>query len=368
MVTDSSNPDGTIAPEEIAFLARRSRGVGMAITAPCAVSTTGRVLDGEWSCQSDDRTSSLAAAAAAIKGSGAVAVLQLHHGGRLCPAGVIGAQPLAPSSLRAGQTGTDAPRGMTEEEIEKTIEAFGHAAKRAILAGFDGIEINGAGGSLLQQFFSPLTNTRTDQWGGPVENRAAFPIAVVEEVQEVVRRNAYRPFSIGYRLSAEEIEEGGITIEQTLELVEGLVACRLDWLHVVTSSYFAGSIRHPEDQRTRTRIIAEKVKKKTLVIGCGAIADPADALRAVDDGADMVALGRALVIDPEWAVKVAEGRIDQIVRCLPSGPTVPEELSIPPRMYRMITGRPGWMNLCQEHQEMEPRFTGSSARMQLVES
>lgn len=348
MTTYSSNPDGTIAPEELAYLRRRCKGVGMAITAACYVSASGHAFDGQWSCASDEMIPSLRAAAETIKRAGAIAILQLHHGGRLCTSSINGRMPVGPSAVRAERQGAEVPREMTEAEIEETIDAFGRAAKRAIQAGFDGVEIHGANGYLLQQFFSPHANRRADQWGGSVENRAAFPIAVVEEVQEVVRRNAYRPFSIGYRLSPEEIEQPGITIDETIQLVEGLVACRLDWIHISTNNYFAGSLRNPEDRRTRSRIISETVRNRTLVIGCGSIVEPDDAAAVLEDGCDMVALGRGLLMEPEWVEKVVEERYDEIRRCIPNSATAPSELAIPPRMYRKLMGRPGWVTVCQE--------------------
>jgi 2,4-dienoyl-CoA reductase-like NADH-dependent reductase (Old Yellow Enzyme family) len=347
MTTCSSNADGTITPDEIEFLRRRSRGVGMAMTAPCFVIGHGHAFHGQWSCAGDEMIPSLRQAAEAIKGSGAVAVLQLHHGGRRSPASLLGHPPLSASAIAAERPGADLPREMTEGEIEQTIKAFGQAAKRAIRAGFDGVEIHGASGYLLQQFFSSHSNRRSDQWGGSVENRAAFPIAVLEEVQEIVRRNAYFPFSIGYRLSPEEIEEPGITMKDTLQLVEGLVACRIDWLHVVTPDYFGGSLSNPMDRRPRARMIAEKVGGRTKVIGTGAITSPDDALRLLDDGVSLVALGRGLVMDPDWVQKVLAGESDMIRECLPAS-GADELLTIPTPMYRRMLARPGWIPVCSE--------------------
>jgi 2,4-dienoyl-CoA reductase-like NADH-dependent reductase (Old Yellow Enzyme family) len=344
MTTYASNPDGTITDAEIEFLRRRSRGVGMAMTAACYVINHGHTFDGQWSCASDDMIPSLRSAANAIRQGGAVAILQIHHGGRLAPSSILGHQPLAPSAVTAERPGAEMPREMTELEIEQTIRAFGAAARRAIVAGFDGVEIHGANGYLLQQFFSPHSNRRGDQWGGSVENRAAFPIAVLEEVREVVRSNAYRPFSIGYRLSPEERENPGITMEETLQLVEGLAACRPDWIHVSTGDYFGGSIRDDHDRRTRAGMIAERVAGKTMVIGVGSVVDPNDAALVLEDGASLVALGRALVMEPEWVEKVAAGEEGSIRACLPSDGV--DTLTIPPRMYSRMAGRPGWLPLC----------------------
>lgn len=345
MTTYSSHPDGTISREELAFLERRARGLGMVMTAACYVIHHGHAFDGQWSCATETMVPSLRAAATAIKRGGALAVLQIHHGGRLSPASILGHEPLAPSAVPARRAGADTPRAMTEAEIEETIKAFGQAARRAILAGYDGVEIHGANSYLLQQFFSPHANRRTDQWGGTVENRAAFPIAVLEEVQEIVRRNAYRPFAIGYRLSPEEVEEPGISLHDTMQLVEGIVACRPDWIHISTNDYFAGSIRASGDRVPRAKLIAERVRKRATVIGVGSIYTPDSAVRVLADGVDLVALGRSMIIEPEWPAKVECGDIRGLRACLP--PVGAESLlDIPPGMYRRILGRPGWLPLC----------------------
>ena len=349
MATYSSNPDGTITEEEISYLRRRSKDVGMVITAACYVSPDGQAFDGQWSCADDAMIPSLRRAAEAIKSAGAVAVLQLHHGGRLCRSGVIGESPLSASAVAAERPGAETPREMTEEEIERTIKAFGQAARRAIRAGFDGVEIHGANGYLLQQFFSPHSNLRTDQWGGTLENRAAFPIAVLEEVQEVVRRNAYTPFCIGYRLSPEEVESPGIAIADTLQLVEGLAACRPDWIHVSTQDYYAGSLRNPADRRPRAALVARQVRGRTVVIGSGSLNTPELAVAPLADGVSLVAIGRALLIEPEWGAKVLSGNAEELRRCLPAGGAV-EELSIPAPMYARLLGTPGWLPVCSEPQ------------------
>jgi len=361
MTTYASNPDGTITPEELEYLRRRSRGVGMVITAACYVIGHGHTFDGQWSCASDDMIPSLRSAAEAIRGEGAVAVLQLHHGGRLAPASILGHAPLAPSAVASERSGSDTPRAMEEQEIEETINAFGAAARRAIQAGFDGVEIHGANGYLLQQFFSPHANRRTDQWGGSPENRAAFPIAVLEEVQKIVRRNAYRPFSIGYRLSPEEITEPGITMQDTLQLVEGLAACRPDWIHISTNDYFAGSIRDKGDYHPRARMIAERMRGRTTVIATGSITTPAAAAGVLTDGPDLVAMGRSLLMEPEWVAKVMGGMEDDIRTCLPAAGGA-ETLAIPPAMYRKLLGRPGWLPVCRE-QTATSRLNGIDRQM-----
>jgi 2,4-dienoyl-CoA reductase-like NADH-dependent reductase (Old Yellow Enzyme family) len=356
MTTYSSHADGTITAEEIAFLKRRSHGVGMAITAACYVIDHGHAFEGQWSCASDAMIPSLRQAAEAIKAGGALAILQIHHGGRLAPASLLGHAPLAPSAVAAMRPGADVPREMTESEIEATIKAFGAGALRAIRAGFDGVEIHGANGYLIQQFFSPHANRRTDQWGGSIENRAAFPIAVLEEVQEIVRRNAYRPFSIGYRLSPEEIEEPGIDMSDTIQLVEGLAACRPDWLHISTNNYFAGSLRDTADTLPRARVIAGLVRGRVTVIGVGSVATPAHALEVLAGGSNLVALGRSLIMEPEWVERVINGQEHEIRATLPASGGA-ELLTIPEPMYRKMVGRPGWLPVSNDSFTPPPGWT-----------
>ncbi len=288
-MTWTSNLDGTITADELALLRRRSRGVAMTVTAGCAVTASARVATSQWRCDSDEMLRSLASAAEAIRSEGALAVLELHHGGRLDRSD----DRLTPVRAAAASVGLPVgprtSRQMSDIEIEATIEAYGAAALRAIHAGFNGVEIHGALGSLPHQFFSPATNRRSDHWGGTLEGRAAFPIAVLEEVQKVVRRNATVPFAIGYRLSPLDGEPHGFTFDDTLALVDGLATCRPKWLHVACGSYFDARIR---GGRTAAGRIARVAADRTLVIGSGAICSDDEAARVLTDGVDLVAIER----------------------------------------------------------------------------
>jgi 2,4-dienoyl-CoA reductase-like NADH-dependent reductase (Old Yellow Enzyme family) len=353
----SSDPDGSITAAELEFLRRRSLGVGMAITPGACVSLDGRIYDGGWICADDASIPILQEVARAIKSSGAVAVLQLFHGGRLSPAALLGHSPHSASAIRAEHPGADLPREMTEKEIEETIKAFGLAARRAIRAGFDGVEIRGA--ELPQQFFSPHSNRRSDQWGGSVENRAAFPIAVLEEVQEVVRRNAYTPFGIGYSIVPEEQERPGTTLSDSLQLVEGLAACRPDWIRVCVPDVYGGSRRDASDTRPQTPIIAEKVGGKTVVIGCGSITHPETAVNIIRDGAGLAALGRALLVDPEWVSRAVADEVEEIRHCLPASGG-DEYLAIPSRLYARLLDNSGWLPICGERERRSVEALGGA--------
>ncbi len=296
----SAAPEEIISPEQLRSLQRQSRGVGMTISPPCAVTIEGRAGDREWDCADDEAIPDLRRVAEAIHEGGALAVLHIRHSGRLSPSSIRKHAPMAPDTIGDESPVAELPHEMTEQEIEETIKAFGRGARRAILAGFDAVEIDGADGTLLQQFFSPSSNQRRDQWGGGVENRAAFPIAVLEEVREVVRRNAYRPFAIGYRLSPEEALELGISMDQTLQLVEGLVACRPDWIHVSTENFLAGSLRSGRDRRSCAAVIAERIAHRTDVLASGEITTAEQAASALAAGANLVGIGRSLVSSADW--------------------------------------------------------------------
>ena len=339
MTTWSSHDDGTIHEDELAYIARRADGPGLFMTAACHVHPLGKAFDGQWSATSDEMIPSLRSAAEVIHAKNGRAILQIHHGGRMCPATLLGAQPVSASAEPAERAGADVPRPMTENEIHETIRSFADATQRAIAAGYDGVEIHGANTYLLQQFFSPHSNRRNDDWGGSVEKRMRFPLAVTDAVLEAARA-AERPFAVGYRISPEEIEEPGITMADTLQLVDALAERALDWLHVSVRSYQAAPLRPDTPCLPPTRCIIQRLGGKLPVIGVGLIHSPEDAISILDDGCAAVALGRIALMEPEWVQKVVDGRVAEIRTTLPAtGGDV--ELTIPGPMYQILVNRDG---------------------------
>jgi 2,4-dienoyl-CoA reductase-like NADH-dependent reductase (Old Yellow Enzyme family) len=202
------------------------------------------------------------------------------------------------------------PQEMTEDEIHATIAAFGEATRRAIEAGFDGVEVHGANHYLLQQFFSTFSNHRTDAWGGDLERRMAFPLAVVAEVQRVAAQ-AGRPFVVGYRLCPDEVhgETVGYTAEDSAVLADRLAAAGVDYVHV---SLFTGYATGPEGSgRSHGQILRDAVAGRCPVVIVSEVTSQDGALRALEHG-DLVAVGRAALIEPDLAAKLATGRADEI--------------------------------------------------------
>jgi 2,4-dienoyl-CoA reductase-like NADH-dependent reductase (Old Yellow Enzyme family) len=244
------------------------------------------------------------------------------------------------SAVPSERAGSVTPRELSTDEIESIIHAFSQTAHRAIEAGYDGIEIHGANGYLIQQFFSPHSNRREDKWGGTLEKRLSFPLAVVEEVQKVVKQHAKHPFIVGYRFSPEEPETPGITMADTLRLVDALTDKKLDYLHVSQLDFKAGPRRGVEDTRSRLEIIQERVGDRIPVIGVGSIYQAEDALKAFETGVPLLALGRELIIDPDWVEKIENGREAEIVTTIDKN--AQERLVVPDPLWQAIVHRPGW--------------------------
>ncbi|WHY88669.1 NADH-dependent flavin oxidoreductase [Neobacillus novalis] len=343
MTNWSSNPDGTVSDEEVAYYSRRSNGVGMVVTACTYVTANGKGFHGEFGSDRDDLIPSLRRLASAIKEQGAKAVLQIFHGGRMCPPELVPNGEIVSASAVPAEQGTvshQVPRALSATEIQSIIRDFGESTRRAIEAGFDGVELHGANGYLIQQFFSPHSNRREDQYGGSLEKRLSFPIAVIDEVKKVVAENAKQPFLVGYRFSPEEPETPGITMADTLALVDVLASKELDYLHVSVTEFWSTPRRGVEDSRSRLEIIQERVGDLVPVIGVGSIYTADDALKAIETGVSMIAIGRELIIDPDWIEKVRQGKESEIETKLKND--AQSRLVVPDPLWQAIVNRPGW--------------------------
>jgi 2,4-dienoyl-CoA reductase-like NADH-dependent reductase (Old Yellow Enzyme family) len=340
MTNFSSNPDGTVSDAEVKYYQRRSKGVGMVITACTYVTRNGKGFQGEFGGDRDEMIPSLRRIASAIKDQGAKAILQIFHGGRQAPPELVDGDVVSASAVPSEGAGKPVPRALAETEIESIIRDFGETTRRAIEAGYDGVEIHGANGYLIQQFFSPHSNRREDQWGGTLEKRLTFPLAVVDEVKRVAAEFAKEPFLVGYRFSPEEAETPGITMAETLVLIDALAEKDLDYLHVSLQDFRSTPRRGVDDTRTRLEIIQERVGDRVPVIGVGSIYTADDALKALETGVPLIALGRELIMDPEWVKKVEQGRENEIVTKINKNQQ--RELDIPDPLWQAIIHTPGW--------------------------
>ncbi|MFD1173076.1 NADH-dependent flavin oxidoreductase [Oceanobacillus picturae] len=342
MTNSSSNPDGTVTDAEVNYYARRSKGVSMVITATTYVIPSGKGFPNEFAADRDAMIPSLSKLAKAIQAQGAKAILQIFHAGKMSPTELVpDGDVVSASDVPANREGAAQPRSLREEEVEEIIEAFGETTRRAIEAGYDGVEIHGANGYLIQQFFSPHSNLREDRFGGSLEKRMTFPLAIVDKVQSVVAEHADDSFIVGYRFSPEEPETPGITMEETLHLVDVLADKNLDYLHVSLFDFFSKPRRGVEDlEKTRIAHLLETIGERVPLIGVGSIYTAEDAKLAFNTGVPLLALGRELVIDPDWVQKIAEGRESEIITEI--NKEKQEELVVPDPLWKNIINTPGW--------------------------
>lgn len=291
--------------------------------------------------------------ATAAKSGGAPAFLQIFHAGvKTLPAlvsDVVGASavegeagPFAPALM---------PRPLREEEILEVIQAFADATRRAIIAGFDGVELHGAHGFLIQNFFSPHTNRRNDRWGGSLENRMRFPLAVVDAVKSVIEAHADRPFALGYRISVEEGNEGGLRITDSLQLIDRLIDGGVSYVHASLGSALDQRPVDDTSGRTIVRILHDYIAGRVPLIAAGQIRTAEQAERAIDEGLSLVALGQGLVMNPDWVAHARVGR-DSDVKLSVSFQDV-ARLTIPQRLWTIIEDTPGWFNVLRNQAERQ---------------
>ncbi|PPA70786.1 NADH-dependent flavin oxidoreductase [Jeotgalibacillus proteolyticus] len=347
MTNFASSDNGEVTEEELAYYRVRSGGVGTVITACANVTADGKGFHGEIGVDRDELVGSLSSLAKAIQNEGAKAILQIFHGGRMAPPELLpDNQTVSASAVAPLRDGAATPRELENEEIEHIIKAFGDATRRAIEAGFDGVEIHGANTYLLQQFFSPHSNRREDKWGGSLEKRMTFPLAVVDEVRKTAKDKGDSSFIVGYRISPEEMENPGITMEDTLAFVDRLVKEEIDYLHVSVQDFYAGSMRNKEDKASRVQLIQDRVGEQIPVIGVGSLHTPEDVEKAMSGGVPLVSLGRELIMEPKWVEKAANGKADQIRTDISVNDR--EELTVPAQLWQAIINTPGWFPV-REH-------------------
>ncbi len=324
MTTYSGNPDMTVSAEELAYYAQRSTTIGMVITAACAISRQGKAFVNQIGCGDDRFLPSLKQMAQTIKRHGALAVLQIHHGGRMNDPALFDNPDdiVSASAVKAPRQNVVTPRAMREDEVISTIRDYAEATRRAIEAGFDGVELHGANTYLLQQFFSPHSNRREDAYGGTREKRMRFIIETVRASARVVAEKAPGEFLLGYRFSPEELEDPGITLEDTEALVDALASEPLDFLHISLGRYDQSSIRDASDTRPIVTVVQAALQNRVPLIGVGGIESAEDVKTALASGYDLVAAGMPLLADPNWGETIRQGKaIKQI-----SPDTLPQSL------------------------------------------
>jgi 2,4-dienoyl-CoA reductase-like NADH-dependent reductase (Old Yellow Enzyme family)/thioredoxin reductase len=319
MVRNYADENGRVTPRYLAHIDRVARGgVGTLIVEASYVRPDGKAFRRQLGIHDDDAVAGLRWLVDAGHRHGALMGIQLFHGGRQVQARISGAQPVAPSAL-PDPVVNELPRELTAAEIVELVNAFAAGARRAKDAGFDFVELHGAHGYLIAQFLSPFSNQRTDEYGGSPEKRRRF----LEEVYVAVKGATDGGFPVTVCLSAEEKLPGGLTIEQTIAAARRLEQLGVAAVHISNgnnATYNQGTMIPPMAIADGVLLpLARQVKAavRVPVIAVGKLRTPEMVEEALANGtADFVALGRSLLADPDWPVKVETGRAAEIRHCI----------------------------------------------------
>lgn len=308
--------DGRLLPEAAHLYAKLAEGgVGLIVTGHAYVTREGQAHSWMTGIHNDACIPPFKEATDATHRAGGRIAIQINHSGGQKEVDLDQLPPLAPSAQLYEQTGNSA-RELTEEEIGGIIEGFGRAARRAVTAGFDAIQIHGAHGYLANQFLSPLTNRRSDRWGGSLENRARFLLSVYRQVRAEVGAD----YPLLCKLAISDFKEGGMPVEEGIEVARRLAEEGIDALEV--SGGLAGSryMKGRDDLEWMKREgyfspYTKQVKERMgiPVILVGMMRSLAFMERMITEGyADLIALCRPFIRDPDLVNRLKEGRSTQV--------------------------------------------------------
>ena len=334
-----SQTDGLISDQERTFLSNRAGDMGMFITAATLVQKDGKAFHGQPEATGEHCLDSLKETAQILQRQGAKAILQIHHGGSKAIDELLdGLDKISASASEAEHA-----REATAAEVEALIASYAQAADLALRAGFDGVEIHGANAYLIQQFYSAQSNRRNDQWGGSLENRMRFPLAVVDAVAAVREKHQRNDFIIGYRFSPEEPGDDGLTMTETGALIDALVQKPLQYLHVSLWEFDKKIRRGGDTAQTRMQFIHDRINGKLPLIGVGNLFTADQILAAFETGwAEFIALGKTVMINPHIATQISEGREAEIETQL--DPTRADHYGLPDTLWGFASsGTQSWL-------------------------
>ena len=358
IVTQFATDTGAASQMHRDFLAERAKGgVGLIIAEATYVDPLGKAFGCQLGIDRDELLSSHVRLTEAVHRYEAKIAIQLHHGGARANPKFTGGRIVAASAVKDLHT---TPEPLTLEEIAALVRRYGEAAYRAKRAGYDAVEVHGAHGYLLHQFLSPASNHRTDEYGGSPENRMRFTLEVIRSVREAVGPD----YPVIYRLST----EGGYGLEDSVAFATQWAEAGVDALNVSIGGTAPITLLPPETSPMSVPqgyladyVHAVKKAVNIPVMAVGELREPAVAESILAQGkADYIALARALMSDPFWATKAAQGREEDILKCVSCDECrfclyrgLPIRCTINPQM-----GREGWLH--------EPEPAAASRKVMVV--
>ena len=320
VATNSNQADGNkFGPRVLAFYKTLAKGgVGTIVTEALRVQPEDPFGPGALVIFDRAGIDGLRQIADACHAEGALLIGQLNMGGRQHLASRVAPFTIAPSAIACPRSG-GVPHELSTREVRDTIETYIMCAVHCMEAGMDGVEIHGAQGHLIQQFVSPFSNRRDDEYGGSAENRLRFPREILEGVRQRLGRRAI----VGYRMGVEEFTDGGLGIADTVEIARAFVEDGLvDYLSLSQGNFTSIETHLPD--RHWPLLAYQDLHKRFMAVAGGVpviastrIQGPEQAEDAIARGeADMVGMCRALLVDPDWPNKAARGEADRIRRCI----------------------------------------------------
>ena len=317
METHLCDKEGFVTEEIIAYYKERALGgVGYITLENTSVDPAGRVNDGMLCIHDDKFIAGLKMLTDCIHVVGGKVVLQLSHAGKEALPYYTGLKTVSPSAIPSPLT-KEMPKELTIEEIKSIVNKFTDGAERAVKAGFDGVEIHMAHGYLVNQFLSPESNIRTDDYGGDTIRRSRF----AREIVENIRKQSPKDYPVICRISADEYTDTGLKPEESKGIAKILEKAGASAIHVSACNYASAFFNIPCYYLEEGCFIhlAEGIKSavKIPVLAVGRIMNPAMAENILKGNkADLIVFGRTLIADPYFPNKVKDGRLDDIRTCL----------------------------------------------------
>lgn len=320
VITQSSTREGFVTEADCAYAERRAHSAAMMITGAAYVEPYGQLFKYGFSATDDRHIPGLSKLAKAMKSKGNKAILQLTHAGRFAEIALQDYSVVyGPSRMELNTPIKHTVYPMTKRKIKQVISQYGDATRRAIRAGFDGVEISAAQRLLIQTFFSKFSNQREDEYGPQsLENRARFGLEVFKEVQRVIEEEKVGPeFILGFRGTPEEArgDQVGYTVEEFNYFVdEIMVIANIDYYATASwgKNIYAQEIRAGEYQgEYMNKIVHNHFKGRLPIMATGGINSPEKAIEALQFS-DFTGASTPFVTEPEFVIKIAEGRENEI--------------------------------------------------------
>lgn len=300
MATSKAEADGRVSQAIVDYYKEKTAGgyLSLVIIEHSFIDPKGKASKNQLSVADDSMIENLASLAQVIHKNSTKTVMQINHAGSAASREVTGLTPVAPSAVINPRTGGELPHELTHEEIADIIQAFKMAARRTKESGFDGVEIHSAHGYLLNQFLSPLTNKRTDEYGGSLENRIRLHLQIIKAVRAEVGQD----YPILLRLGASDYMEGGTTLEDSQYAAREFEKAGVNVLDI--SAGLCGYIRPAGEGRfpALTEGIKKVVSIPVILTGGITQIDTAEQL-LIEGKADLIGVGRAILHDSKWAEK-----------------------------------------------------------------